>query len=582
MLYHPAFSRLKTNFVILLFIIFLLFSIRLAAQSPSNDKIAEIERINDFLEKKIVPGFDSISIVATTDSIAKQGDDELAEYTRYFSMFYQAYLNTDKNMLRKRLIDVGAAIADFKTAGVKALHKFRVGDFYFSERQYTSGLNLMLEAKSEMAVIGFDKIPLSGQVLNGLATHYFNFNNYRQCIQFATLAQQYSRHKQGYSALNTWGLAYQKLEIYDSAILKFRETIALAKKENVAVWVSIASGNLGRTLCLQGNVEEGVPLLYTDVQMSRETESINAAISALYIAEAYLQLHRTDSARFYVDLARDIFSKHNPWKGDYFFRSKFCFYYYAVEAKLYEEQGNYSTAIKYKDTANNYEKIYKSQYDWQLLTTSEKKIQGMEYQQSLELVESQKKAERLQKLLLVFVLVGLGIIATLVISRQTIKYKKEKQLAKEKEHVLLLQQQKAEQELETAKLQLDEFVNKIAEKNSLIEKISLELTNNNTAGATVSPEISQHLQNLQESVILTEDDWLAFKKLFEKVWPGFFINLQDQYGELSPAEQRLIALNKLAISSKEMANMLGISVDSLRKSRYRLRKKYPEMGLSGD
>jgi len=188
----------------------------------------------------------------------------------------------------------------------------------------------------------------------------------------------------------------------------------------------------------------------------------------------------------------------------------------------------------------------------------------------------------LQKTLLVFVLIGLGIIAALIISRQTIKYKKEKQLAREKENVLLLQQQKAQQELETAKLQLDEFVNKIAEKNSLIEKISLELTNNSPTGTAISPEISQHLQNLQESVILTEDDWLAFKKLFEKVWPGFFINLQDQYGDLTPAEQRLIALNKLAISSKEMANMLGISVDSLRKSRYRLRKKYPEMGLNGD
>ena len=206
----------------------------------------------------------------------------------------------------------------------------------------------------------------------------------------------------------------------------------------------------------------------------------------------------------------------------------------------------------------------------------------MEYQQSLDLVESQKKAEQLQKTLLVFVLIGLGIIAALIISRQTIKYKKEKQLAREKENVLLLQQQKAQQELETAKLQLDEFVNKIAEKNSLIEKISLELTNNNSTGTAISPEISQHLQNLQDSVILTEDDWLAFKKLFEKVWPGFFINLQDQYGDLTPAEQRLIALNKLAISSKEMANMLGISVDSLRKSRYRLRKKYPEMGLNGD
>jgi cell division protein FtsL len=541
-----------------------------------------MEIISDLLEKKVFPKFDSAATVAIVDSIAKQGDEEITEYARYFSMNHQAYLIADKNKLREQLIKIGGYIAGFKTAGLKALHKFRVGDFFFTDRQYTVGLNLMLEAKGEMEAAGYEKIPFSRQVLNGLATHYFNFNNYRQCIQYASLAQRYSHDKQDISSLNTWGLAYQKLELYDSAILKLKETIAQAQAQHVDVWISIATGNLGRTLCLQGNFAEGIPLLYTDVLTTQDSESINAAISSLYIAEAFIQLHRTDSAQYYVNLAKSIFCKHNPWKGEYFFRYKFCFYYYAVLARLYEEKGNFGTAIKYKDTANTYEKIYKSQYDWQLLTTSEKKIQGMEYQQSLDLVESQKKAEQLQKTLLVFVLVGLGIIAILIISRQTIKYKKEKELAREKENVLRLQQQKAEQELETAKLQLDEFINKIAEKNSLIEKISQELTNNNPAGTAVSPDMIQHLQNLQQSVILTEDDWLSFKKLFEKVWPAFFINLQNQYGELSPAEQRLIALNKLAISSKEMANMLGISVDSLRKSRYRLRKKYPEMGLKGD
>jgi len=582
MLYYPVNFAPVSQFYKVFYLCFFLCPFWTNAQSPLFNRVASIEAINDLLEKKVFPVFDSAATISLADSIAKQGDDELTEYSRYFSMYHQAFRITDKKLLRERLINIGSLVAGYKTPGVKALHKFRVGDFLFSDRQYTAGLNLMLEAKGEMAAIGYEKIPFSGHVLNGLATHYFNFSNYRQCIQYATLAQQYSPNNQGFSSLNTWGLAYQKLEIYDSAIQKFKETITLAKAQNMTVWVSIASGNLGRTLCLQGNFAEGIPLLYTDVLTSQDTESINAAISALYIADAFTQLHRTDSARQYVQLANSIFCKYNPWNGEYFFRSKFCHYYYSVLAGIFKEQGNFSTALAYKDTANRYEKIYNSQYDWQLLTTSEKKIQGMEYQQSLDLVESQKKAEQLQKTLLVFVLIGLGIIAALIISRQTIKYKKEKQLAREKENVLLLQQQKAQQELETAKLQLDEFVNKIAEKNSLIEKISLELTNNNSTGTAISPEISQHLQNLQDSVILTEDDWLAFKKLFEKVWPGFFINLQDQYGDLTPAEQRLIALNKLAISSKEMANMLGISVDSLRKSRYRLRKKYPEMGLNGD
>jgi tetratricopeptide (TPR) repeat protein len=550
MLYHPVIFRPVYSFNKVFFLCFLFSPFWANAQSTAFNRVASIETISDRLEKKVFPTFDSAATVALVDSISKQADKEVTEYARYFSMYHQAFRITDKKLLRERLINIGGHIAGFQTPGVKALHKFRVGDFLFSDRQYTAGLNLMLEAKGEMAAIGYEKIPFSGPVLNGLATHYFNFSNYRQCIQYATLAQQFSHYKHPFSSLNTWGLAYQKLEIYDSAIQKFKETIALAKAQNVTVWVSIASGNLGRTLCLQGKFAEGIPLLYTDVLTSQDTESINAALSALYIAEAFTQLHQTDSAWHYAAMARSIFCKHNPWNGEYFFRSKFCHYYYTVLANLYKEQGNYNIALTYKDTANKYEKIYNSQYDWQLLTTSEKKIQGMEYQQSLDLVESQKKAEQLQKTLLVFVLMGLGIIAALIISRQTIKYKKEQQLAREKENVLLLQQQKAQQELETAKLQLDEFVKKIAEKNSLIEKISMELTNNSSTGTAISPEISQHLQNLQESVILTEDDWLAFKKLFEKVWPGFFINLQDQYGELTPAEQRLIALNKLAISSK--------------------------------
>jgi|GEM_PF-3723216 len=373
MLYHPVNFRPVSNINKVLILCFLFSPFLANAQSAAFNRVASIETISELLEKKIFPIFDSAATVSLADSIAKQSDDESAEYARYFSMYHQAFRIKDKNLLRDRLMNIGGQIAGCKTPGVKALHKFRVGDFLFSDRQYTAGLNLMLEAKGEMAAIGYEKIPFSGPVLNGLATHYFNFNNYRQCIQYATLAQQYTHNKQGFNSLNTWGLAYQKLEIYDSAIQKFKETIALAKAQNVTVWVSIASGNLGRTLCLQGKFAEGIPLLYTDVLTSQDTESINAAISALYIAEAFTQIHRTDSAWHYADMAKSIFCKHNPWNGEYFFRSKFCHYYYTVLANLYKEHGNYSTALTYKDTSNRYEKIYNSQYDWQLLTTSEKK-----------------------------------------------------------------------------------------------------------------------------------------------------------------------------------------------------------------
>lgn len=76
---------------------------------------------------------------------------------------------------------------------------------------------------------------------------------------------------------------------------------------------------------------------------------------------------------------------------------------------------------------------------------------------------------------------------------------------------------------------------------------------------------------------MTDDDWATFKQLCEQVWPGMFKQLNEQFPDLNRSEERLLALSKLNISSKEMAGMIGISVDSLRKSRYRLRKKYPAL-----
>jgi DNA-binding CsgD family transcriptional regulator len=68
----------------------------------------------------------------------------------------------------------------------------------------------------------------------------------------------------------------------------------------------------------------------------------------------------------------------------------------------------------------------------------------------------------------------------------------------------------------------------------------------------------------------------------EQVHRNFFAELKIKYPTLTQAETRLAALVRLSITTREMANMLGISVDSANKARYRLRKKLglqPEQDL---
>jgi DNA-binding CsgD family transcriptional regulator len=80
-------------------------------------------------------------------------------------------------------------------------------------------------------------------------------------------------------------------------------------------------------------------------------------------------------------------------------------------------------------------------------------------------------------------------------------------------------------------------------------------------------------RHLHEAIILTPSDWEKFKNHFEQLHPDFYIRLHDLYPRLTPSELRLVTLIKLKFSTKKMAGTLGISPQSIIKTRYRLKKK---------
>jgi hypothetical protein len=151
------------------------------------------------------------------------------------------------------------------------------------------------------------------------------------------------------------------------------------------------------------------------------------------------------------------------------------------------------------------------------------------------------------------------------------KRKKERRMELERER-------QANEKLKAAFQQLDSYIVNIKEKNALIEKIEAELLQQPSATPIDDEKklvSEEQIARLHQSVIMTEDDWTSFKHLFEQVWPGFLAQINKKYEGLSLAEERVLALSRLNLKSKDMAKMLGISIDSLRKSRYRLHKKYP-------
>jgi predicted transcriptional regulator len=128
----------------------------------------------------------------------------------------------------------------------------------------------------------------------------------------------------------------------------------------------------------------------------------------------------------------------------------------------------------------------------------------------------------------------------------------------------------------SATQQLEAFRNDIIEKNTLIDRLQEELENRQLTADKNVETITQ----LSSQVLLTENDWQQFKTTFDSVYPHFFTTLKASYSEITNAELRMASLIKLNFDTRHIASMLGISQDSVHKTRYRLRKRINDSGTA--
>ncbi|MEM8524111.1 MAG: hypothetical protein AAGG68_05695, partial [Bacteroidota bacterium] len=109
---------------------------------------------------------------------------------------------------------------------------------------------------------------------------------------------------------------------------------------------------------------------------------------------------------------------------------------------------------------------------------------------------------------------------------------------------------------------------KLIEKDELLATLKEKLSKGN--GDLKASELKKIVRSISHS---NAQNWEDFEARFISVNKNFYEKLTAQYPKLSRGDQKLCALVKLNLSSKEMAKLLGISIESVHTNRYRLRKK---------
>lgn len=355
-------------------------------------------------------------------------------------------------------------------------------------------------------------------------------------------------------AFNTIGNSFFQKKQYDSAAVYYRKALQMATEKKDTLLTGKAAANIGRIHFTKNSYDSAWVLFQTDYKNHKRERLFNeAAYAAQWMAKASLARGNRIAA---LDEAREAIRLLTLWPSDLYLRDT----YYTM-MQIFRATGNYDSAFYYSDRYRTLHDAIEKEVATSSLAVSKARLNSETSRYRIQKIKKEKQEQLFIRNSLMVAIIALFLIVVLVINRGRLKHKMAEEKA-EKEKMLL------EQKIQAAREQMRFLTTKAIEKTNLIEKLELQMKDKHatTEQAAILTELMQH-------TILTEEDWIQFKALFEKIEPFFFQKLKDSAADITMAEQRMAALTRLQLTSKQMAAMLGISIDSVHKTRQRLRQR---------
>jgi len=369
-----------------------------------------------------------------------------------------------------------------------------------------------------------------------------------------------------YAALtnNNLGLSYRLLNDFENAKLHLNKAIELATEIKAANIVGDAKSKLGNVLISLGNYEEAIVVLKDALNTNTENQQVLSQMDILNVlGQAYNKIGKPNLAISYADKSIGIGKEVNTLERQ--------MAAYAVRSRANQQLRNYKEALAdYKqgnvleDSLFQKEKIAQIE---RLKTEFEVERREKELiieKDKVEILEKEAALSQLQKLLLAL---GLGlsfIIAGLGYYGFSQKIKREQ-----------LEKEKLDLELDFKKKKLTTLALQLAKKNEVLKALKKDAKT-----LKESSDSSRGYQKLINSIdfdLNDENNWKNFSRSFEEVHKDFNSLALKRYPDITSNELRLMSLLKMNLSSKEIANILNISIPGIKKARQRLRKK---MGLN--
>ncbi len=570
---------MKLTLLFLLF--FLACNIEFAVAQSS---LPDAEKAANEFDKK---GYQADMEVASLDSLLAISDtartlqflNELEEKGKTKGYYFHARFNSVKATeiyirtvyLRKAKTFSPAAKTEVKSLLSAAIDQaYRSGDNYliaFTSLYYgktishfgETGLSVMYAMNG---IDLYDKLSYNvrPEDYQFLSEMLYRVGEYKDCIKYSRKAidawQSYPINFKSFivSCINTVALGYHRQHLYDSAFVYYRQALQLAEAIKAPVWIGIVSGNMGQIYYEQGKYDTAYSLLMKDYSTSRDSGFYDNSANSLQWA-ARVELARGNKTNALADV-RESFALLKLWPDAYYLRNA-----YYTTTQIFRAMSMYDSAFDYNNLYVSLNDSLEKLVNTSSVDISKARLNDEVSKYNIQKLNHEENEEILKRNIIIAAIIALSIFFLLMINSKRLKEKLKTEKAEQEKLTM-------EKEIVSAKEQLSMFTENIIEKTNLIEKLEKQVIDKE-----ISAEQQEIISDLTRQTILTEDDWFKFKSLFEKIHPAFFIKLKERSPDITVAEQRMAALIRLHLTTRQMASMLGISIDSVHKTKQRLRQR---------
>ena len=447
-----------------------------------------------------------------------------------------------------------------------AIHTLKKGMFYNTFKRYVEANRYFLEAYDLFKIAGFENVPQIGAHLHVLSIFYYTIGDLQSARNFVLEAIPFRDSSNTITMTNTLALIYQGLGDDKKALQYYAEALDQIHIAEDSVWVGIISNNIGSIYLKEYKYETAIPYLIIGHRESLKFGDVRIAAQALlFLAKCYLAQENVDEAYNKLKLAEPLVKQANAidrWMM-----------YNETMAQLFEKKEKPEIALAYwkeygkardsLDAVNNVAAVERVKLQWEM----------NKHQAQVAQLTADTEREVLRRNSLIAGLFLLMIISILIYNRQVLKRKKEKELFEKHEALLQSEQARTNEELNNATQALEIYTENLKQKNELIEKFKAEIEQLHNLQPGLDNEKVEVLEKLMQAHIMTDETWDEFKRLFDKVHNGFIFRLKEKFVQATETDIRLLTLVKLGLNTREMANMLGVTTEAIKKSRQRLKKK---------